>query len=98
MELNKIYNEDCIETLSKMGDKTLDLVITSPPYNKSRPCLSERALANYEVHYKDFDDAKSNEEYIKWTLDRFAEMGRVLKDDGVICYNLSYSTDEVRMA
>ena len=60
--------------------------------------MSERALQNYEVHYKDFDDAKTNEEYIAWTIERFKEFGRILKDDGVVCYNLSYSTDEIRMA
>ncbi len=98
MELNKIYNEDCIETMSRMQDKSVDIVLTSPPYNKSRPSVTERALLNHEVHYKDFDDAKSNDEYIAWTLERFAEFARILKDDGVVCYNLSYSTDEIRMA
>lgn len=29
---------------------------------------------------------------------RFREFFRILKDDGVVCYNLSYSTDEIRMA
>lgn len=98
MELNKIYNEDCIETLRRMEDKSINVILTSPPYNKSRPSITERALLNHEVHYKDFDDAKTNEEYLSWTLERFAEFGRVLKDDGVVCYNLSYSTDEIRMA
>lgn len=32
MELNKIYNEPCLETLRKMPDEFLDCVITSPPY------------------------------------------------------------------
>ena len=31
MEINKIYNEDCLETLKKMPDNFLDLIITSPP-------------------------------------------------------------------
>lgn len=35
MELNKIYNEDCLTTMSKMEDNSIDLVITSPPYNKA---------------------------------------------------------------
>ena len=35
MELNKIYNEDCIETLSKMQNESVDLIVTSPPYNKN---------------------------------------------------------------
>lgn len=32
MELNKIYNEPCLETLVRMPSKFLDAVITSPPY------------------------------------------------------------------
>lgn len=32
IEINKIYNESCLETLSKMPDNYLDCVITSPPY------------------------------------------------------------------
>ena len=32
MELNKIYNEPCLETLRKMPDEFLDCVVTSPPY------------------------------------------------------------------
>lgn len=32
MEENKIYQEPCLETVSKMPDKYLDCVITSPPY------------------------------------------------------------------
>lgn len=84
--------------MKRMQDRSIDVILTSPPYNKSRPSVTERALLNHEVHYKDFDDAKSNDEYIAWTLERFAEFARILKDDGVVCYNLSYSTDEIRMA
>lgn len=98
MEKNKVYLGDCLYVMRQMEDRSLDIILTSPPYNKSRNSHSERALANLEVHYKDFDDAKSNEEYIKWTLERFVEFGRTLKDDGVICYNMSYATDEIRMA
>ena len=32
METNKIYNEPCLDTLSKMDDNSIDCVITSPPY------------------------------------------------------------------
>ena len=33
IELNKVYNESCLETLKKMKDGSIDAVITSPPYN-----------------------------------------------------------------
>lgn len=36
MELNKIYNEDCLQTMSRMPDEFIDLVITSPPYDNLR--------------------------------------------------------------
>jgi DNA modification methylase len=36
MEINKIYNESCIETMSKMVDNFIDLTVTSPPYDNLR--------------------------------------------------------------
>ena len=36
MELNKIYNENCLETMAKMPDSFVDLVVTSPPYDNLR--------------------------------------------------------------
>jgi site-specific DNA-methyltransferase (adenine-specific) len=36
MELNKIYNENCLETMAKMPDCFVDLVVTSPPYDNLR--------------------------------------------------------------
>lgn len=32
IELNKVYNEPCIETLRRMDNDSIDCVITSPPY------------------------------------------------------------------
>ena len=36
MELGKIYNENCIETLRRMPDGFLDMTLTSPPYDDLR--------------------------------------------------------------
>lgn len=33
LALNKIYNEDCLVTMSHMQDEFIDLTITSPPYD-----------------------------------------------------------------
>lgn len=33
LELNKIYNMDCIEGLKQIDENTVDLIVTSPPYN-----------------------------------------------------------------
>ena len=32
MEINKIYNEDCLETLRRLPDNSIDLIIADPPY------------------------------------------------------------------
>lgn len=36
METEKIYNEDCLLTMSRMPDNYIDFVITSPPYDDIR--------------------------------------------------------------
>ncbi len=36
IELNKIYNEDCLQTMSRMPDNFVDLTVTSPPYDNLR--------------------------------------------------------------
>ena len=36
MELNKIYNEDCLEGMKRIPDGSVDLVVTSPPYDNLR--------------------------------------------------------------
>ncbi|QYC52156.1 DNA methylase [Staphylococcus phage vB_Sau-RP15] len=32
LELNKIYNEDCLEGMKKIPDNSVDLIVTDPPY------------------------------------------------------------------
>lgn len=32
-ELNKIYCMDCLDGLKKIPDKSIDLILTDPPYN-----------------------------------------------------------------
>jgi len=36
MEINKIYNENCLDTMAKMPDCFVDLTVTSPPYDDLR--------------------------------------------------------------
>jgi DNA modification methylase len=36
MELNKIYNENCLDTMKRMPDGFIDLTVTSPPYDNLR--------------------------------------------------------------
>src|ERR1700733_51249 len=46
MEVNKIYNEDCLLTMGRMPSMFVDLIITSPPYGG----LREYNGYEYEFH------------------------------------------------
>jgi len=47
MEINKIYNECCLETMRRMEDGSIDLVVTSPPYDNLR------TYQGYHFHFED---------------------------------------------
>jgi len=36
MEINNIYNENCLDTMKRMNDNFIDLTVTSPPYDNLR--------------------------------------------------------------
>ena len=46
MDVNKLYNENCIDTMSRMGEGFVDLTLTSPPYDNQR---------NYNGYSFDFE-------------------------------------------
>jgi DNA modification methylase len=46
MELNKIYNENCLDTMARMPNNFIDLTVTSPPYDN---------LRNYNGYSFDFE-------------------------------------------
>lgn len=74
------------------GGIKFDLVITSPPYNTSRKGSSlDNACAN--IRYDEFDDCKTDKEYIDWTLSIFNSFDNCLNKNGVVIYNLSYSSE-----
>lgn len=86
MEINKIYCESNLETMARMPDNFVDLVVTSPPYNIFNTKAKDRGYDYYE-------DNKTDLEYIDWTLDIFNKFDKILKKDGVIIYNMGYGTE-----
>lgn len=94
MEYNKIYNLDCIEFMKK-NDMQVDNIITSPPYNTSRKGSSLDNIDNPQenIRYDMFDDCRSNDEYAKWTCEIFDVFDKILKENGCILYNMSYSSE-----
>lgn len=81
MKLNKIYNENCLETLARMPDEFLDCVITSPPYY---------GLRDYQVEGQ-IGLESTPAEYISKLVKIFTEIRRVLKKTGTVWLNLGDS-------
>jgi len=87
---NKLYNEDCLLTMGKMVNKPIDVILTSPPYNMTK---RKGGYADKQKRYDTYNDWKSEDEYIEWTLNIFNSFDKVLKPNGVILYNFSYSIE-----
>jgi site-specific DNA-methyltransferase (adenine-specific) len=77
LETNKIINGDCVEEMGKLPESSIDLVVTSPPYNVG---------IDYDTH----DDNQSMEDYWKFTEDWLTQAFLILKDDGRIAINIPY--------
>tara|TARA_R100001440_G_scaffold9072_1_gene17135 strand:- start:333 stop:1085 length:753 start_codon:yes stop_codon:yes gene_type:complete len=95
MELNKIYNEDCLDTMAKMSDNFVDVIITSPPYNKAGyegKIRKRHKNDTWKSRNIDYDDNSNNDfmnesEYQEKQVKVLNEMQRVLKDNGSVFYN-----------
>lgn len=88
LEINHVYNMDCIEGMKKMGEHSVDIVLTSPPYNTGR---NSGSMENHEKRYDIYLERK--QDYIKWTVDIFKEFSKIVKENGCILYNLSYGNE-----
>ena len=52
LEINKIYNESNLDTMSKMSDDFVDIIITSPPYNIGKSRINGGFnKKNYDISY-----------------------------------------------
>lgn len=82
IETNMIYNENCLETMKRMEDNFLDLVVTSPPYDNLRKYGGDK---NYHQRLNDTGYSFEFESIAK-------ELTRVLKPGGVIFWNVADQT------
>ena len=92
IELNKIYNENCFETMKKMAENNIkvDVILTSPPYNMSKK--RKGGLAD-SGRYDLYKDNLEEEDYLKWTVDLFNKFDLILNKQRSIIYNFSYSIE-----
>jgi len=94
MEINKIYNENCLDTMAKMPDKFVDLVVTSPPYNmrtriRNGQYTTREKSKHFSKKYKYFDDALPINDFYEFHKGVLTELLRVSK---IVCYNFQIVT------
>ena len=70
MELNKIYNMDCLEYMRTLPDKCVDLIIADPPYFEVK--------GKFDFIWDSFEDYL--EDVGKWAV----ECSRILKENGTL--------------
>src|ERR1035437_9246362 len=94
---NKIICGNCLEVMKDIPDSSIDLIVTSPPYNlkinrikkeisknwKGKSNNSKLQSASYDIH----NDYMPDDEYLIWQKNVLAECLRVIKDTGAIFYN-----------
>ena len=70
-----LRHEDCIEGMSRLRDESVDLVVTSPPYNLG-------------IRYGKFSDTQDRESYLNWCHEWAEQVRRVLKPTGSFFLNI----------
>lgn len=77
----ELHLSDCITWMNTQEEKTIDCIITSPPYN-------------LDIKYGKYQDDLLRENYLKWLHDVAVAMKRVLTDKGQLYLNVGYSNTD----
>ena len=67
--------DDCVAGMAKLRKETVDLVVTSPPYNLG-------------VRYRKYSDRQDRREYLNWCAEWSAQVCRILKPGGSFFLNI----------
>ena len=90
IELNQLYNENCIAFMKKIPDTSIDLIFADPPYNLSKSNFkiefSKMASkgADMNTNKGQWDSFTSQEEYENFSEEWIKECFRILKNNGSI--------------
>lgn len=93
--LNKVICGDVVEVMKKMPKGSIELIVTSPPYNLKNSTGNgmkdgrggKWANASLQKGYSHHDDNMPHSEYVKWQRNSLTEMMDLLTEDGAIFYN-----------
>lgn len=71
----ELLHGDCLEVLPGLAEQSVDVIVTSPPYNLG-------------ISYKTFKDTAPRGEYLEWCARWAVELKRVMKNDGSFFLNV----------
>jgi site-specific DNA-methyltransferase (adenine-specific) len=71
----ELRQQDCIEGMSRLEDDSIDVVVTSPPYNLG-------------IRYRKFSDRQDRQSYLNWCGEWAGLIRRVLKSNGSFFLNV----------
>ena len=91
----RIHQGDCVETMNRLPPESVDLIVTSPPYNIKNSTGNglkngsggKWPKAELIKGYASHDDAMPHDQYVEWQRECLRAMMRVLRKDGAIFYN-----------
>ena len=81
---NQVIVGDVLKTLRTFPDESIDVTVTSPPYNKTKQ--KNGWLISNEA-YTHFEDDMEEEKYQEWQVEVLNELLRVTKPGGSLFYN-----------
>jgi len=81
---NEVKLIDCMEYMRNMPDGSVDLIITSPPYNLGE---THHTGNNKFKAYSLYSDNLPEEEYQLWQMNLLNECHRILSENGSMFYN-----------
>jgi site-specific DNA-methyltransferase (adenine-specific) len=91
MEYNTIKKIDCIEGLKELSDNSVNVIVTSPPYNKKgligKNKVGNQIWGKYSIDYETYGDDMNEGDYENWMIEFLNECHRVLKPDGSFFFN-----------
>ena len=96
--INKIFNESCLDTMKRIPDNFVDVVITSPPYNmnlriRNGEYCSRQIVKEISTKYEDFPDNLPIDEYYKFHSEVLKELLRI---SNLVFYNVQIVTGSKR--
>ncbi|MHB9298972.1 DNA-methyltransferase [Fusobacterium polymorphum] len=81
MNINNIYNIDCLEGMRKLENESIDLIYLDPPFFTQK---KQKLTSKLGIEYFFEDSWQDINEYLEFLKIRFFEMKRILKKDGNI--------------